>query len=122
MEHTAEFLAEEERVRAEIDTFLAADRTIRFIETDYNFTCLSEFLDQHGLEVNAANLVFAYESLVKQDMLELVPFAQPIPAPEAEPAPPATAQPPAVVPAAPSKRPVIMYRNGQPITGDARSL
>jgi len=74
------------------------------------------------LEPTPANLHFGYESLVRDNLLELVPFAQPIPAPEPEPAPLATAQPPAVVPAAPSKRPFIMYRNGQPITGTARSL
>jgi hypothetical protein len=114
--HTEEVLVEQKRVEAETDKFLADPRTIRFETTDYNFTCLSEFLDQHGLEVNHRNLLFAYDSL--QDTLELIPFQQPIPASEPV-TQPAAPQPPSALPAAPSAN----YRNGQPIEiGRARRL
>jgi hypothetical protein len=117
MSHTEEFLVEEQRVRAETDNFLADPRTIRFEATDYNFTCLSDFLDQHGLEVNHRNLLFAYDSL--QGTLELIPFQLPIPA--SEPAAQRTPQLPPVMPQ--PMRGFVVYRNGQEITvGNARSL
>jgi hypothetical protein len=114
--HTEEFLEEQQRVEAETDKFLADPRTIRFEATDYNFTALSDFLDQHGLEVNAANLVCAFENLARDGLLELIPFQQPIPA---EPPAPAAPQPPSDLPVVPSTN----YRNGQPIEiGRARRL
>ncbi len=118
MSHTEEVLVGDKRVRAETDKFLADPRTIKFEATDYNFTCLSDFLDQHGLEVNHRNLLFAYDSL--QDVLELAPFRPPIPA--QEPAPAAPVSTPVAPTPAPSKRQTFMWRNGKPISGNARSL
>jgi hypothetical protein len=119
--HTEEFLEEQQRVEAETDKFIADSRTIRFQTTNSNFTALADFLDQHGLEVNHRNLLFAYDSL--QDTLELIPFRAPIPAPEpaAQPAAPMPTQLPPVMPE--STRGFVVYRNGQEITvGNAKSL
>ena len=104
--------------RAEIDAFLADSRTIRFVESDDNWTALGNFLDDHSLPTDRDSMVYAYETLVKRDALELVPFATPVPAPD----------PPAPAPAlTPQQRPVplkartfIMYRNGQPIEGTVK--
>jgi hypothetical protein len=104
---------EEANIRAEMDKFLADDRTLRFETTDLNFTCLADFLDQHGLEANHRNLLFAFDSL--QDVLELIPFRAPFPA---EPQPvPAEPIPQSVMPV---KARTIMYRNGQPIEGTVK--
>lgn len=111
----SEELTVEESVRLEMDKFLADDRTLRFETTDRNFTCLADFLDQHGLEANHRNLLFAYDSL--QGVLELTPFAEPIPAaPQPAPAPALTPQQPSVS----VKARTIMYRNGQPIEGTVK--
>jgi hypothetical protein len=64
--------------------------------------------------------LFAYDSL--QDTLELIPFAEPIVVPQPEPAPVAMPSGPVVPTPAPSKRPFIMWRNGKPISGGARSV
>jgi len=121
--HTEEFLEEQKRTEAEMDKFLADDRTIRFETTDYNFSCLSDFLDQHGLEVNHRNLLFAYDSL--QDTLDLTPFAEPIPAePQPVAAPPPAQAPAPTPPTAPQARRVAVgWRNGKPLDlSSARSL
>jgi hypothetical protein len=106
--------------RAHIDSFLADSRTVRFVECDDNWTAIGNFLDHHGLEVNHRNLLFAYDSL--QDTLELIPFAEPIVVPQPEPTPVAMPSGPVVPTPAPSKRPFIMWRNGKPISGGARSV
>jgi hypothetical protein len=108
--------------RAEIDAFLADSRTIRFVETDENWTALGTFMDEHSLPTDHASMVFAYESLVKQDALEVIPFREPIPA-EPVPAPATTHEPapqPVVIHA--TMRTLAMFRNGQPIIGSTRSL
>src|SRR5258708_33949173 len=96
--------------RTEIDAFLADIRTIRFVDTcDENWHALGGFMDAHSLPITRDNMVFAYESLVKEGTLQLVPFATPISAPE--PAPQPVAMPAPV----PSKRPFIVYRNGRSV-------
>ena len=111
----SEELTVEESVRLEMDKFLADDRTMRFETTEHNFACLADFLDQHGLEANHRNLLFAYDSL--QDVLELTPFADPIPAaPQPAPAP----EEPTPQSVMPVKVRTIMYRNGQLIEGTVK--
>ena len=100
--------------RAEIDAFLADSRTLRFIESDPNWTALGNFLDDHSLPTDRESMVYAYETLVKQGALELVPFATPVPAPEPEPAPVA-AQAVMPAPAVPQRWQFIRYKNGRPV-------
>lgn len=106
--------------RAEIDSFLADSRTLRFVESDENWTALGNFLDDHSLPTNRDSMVFAYETLVKQCALELVPFATPIEAPEPQPPAPAPEEPTpqSVMPA--KARTFAMYRNGQLIDGTVK--
>lgn len=101
-----------------VDAFLSDDRTLRFEDTAANRNLLFGFLEEHDLEPSHRNLLFAYDNL--QDVLELTPFREPIPAP---PQPtsaltPTVQQPPVVARA----RTFVAFRNGQPITGNVRSL
>ncbi|SRR5258708_4698613 len=111
--------AEAKAIEKACDDFLADPRTIRYRETDENRDLLLGFLEDHGLAITHRNLLFAYDSL--QDTLELIPFQQPIPAPEPTPSPVVPAAVP-VAPSPPSKRQFLAFRNGQPITEDARRL
>lgn len=104
---------------AEIDAFLADSRTLRFVECDDNWTALGTFIDDHCLPTDCESMVYAYETLVKQGALELVPFATPIQAPEPQPPAP-TPQQPTPQSVIPVKARTIMYRNGQPIEGTAK--
>lgn len=104
--------------RAEIDAFLADSRTLRFVECDDNWTALGTFIDAHSLPTDSESMVFAYETLVKQGALELVPFAAPIPAPDPPVVAPApTPQQPTPQSVMPVKARTTMYRNGQPLEG-----
>jgi len=107
--------------RVEIDAFLADDKTIRFIECDDNWTALANFLEEHSLSINRENMIFAYESLVRDGLLELIPFRQPV---ELPPQPqPAPSPSPLVPTPTPSTRPFLVFRNGQPLNNQgARRL
>jgi hypothetical protein len=101
-------MTEEERIGAEVDTFLVDRRHLDYIECEGNQALLLNYL-----AVSAASLHAAYEALA--DELELTPRAEPIYVEQPTPAP---SQSPAPVPTAPqierAKR-AIAWRNGKAI-------
>ena len=118
--HTEEFEAEEERIKQMMEEFTADIRHLRFVEdSDYNWTCINEFLESHNLDTTVDTLHFAYTSLVRDGLLELLPLGE-----YAEPQPePTPTQSPTPVMPEPTKRGFVVYRNGQQITvGSAKSL
>ena len=99
--------------RVEIDDFLADSRTLRFVESDDNWTALANFLDEHSLPTDHQSMVYAYETLVKQEMLELLPFREPI-VTEPQPQPAPSPEQPAPAPV-PQRRETFAMRNGKEI-------
>ncbi len=121
--HTEEFLAEEQRIKQAMQEFTADIRHIRFVETsDYNWTSLADFLDRHQLEANVENLHFAYESLVRDHLLELLPLGE-YAEPQPEPTPAPTQSPSAIPAPSVQRRGAVIWRNGRPLTDEgARRL
>jgi hypothetical protein len=116
-----EELTPEQAHYAAMEEFVCATHNIRFKETHENWRLMMEFLSERELPVNMQNLRFAYLTLSNDDLLDLLPLghlarSQP---PEPETTPPA-AQPAPVVPI--KAKTFAMFRNGQPITGNVRSL
>ncbi len=120
--HTEEFEAEEERIKQMMEEFTADIRHLRFVEdSDYNWTCINEFLESHNLDTTVDTLHFAYTSLVRDGLLELLPLGEYAEPQEPEPAP---VQSPSAIPA-PSvqRRGAVIWRNGRPLTDEgARRL
>jgi hypothetical protein len=114
--HTPDFLEHERRIRAAMDEFASDIRHIRFVESsNYNWVSMQEYLGRNDMDVtDPENLHLAYETLVRDHQLELLPLGHVQETPQPEPAPvsPATAPP----------KQTFMWRNGQPISGNARSL
>ncbi len=121
-EYTEEVLAEEQRVKQVVQEFTADIRHLRFVEdSDYNWTCINEFLESHNLDTTVDTLHFAYASLVRDGLLELLPLGEYAEPQEPEPAP---VQSPSAIPA-PSvqRRGAVIWRNGRPLTDEgARRL
>src|ERR1700688_2109306 len=112
-QHTEEFEAEEQRIRAAMDEFSADIRHIRFVEdSDYNWSCINEFLNTHNLAATVDTLHFAYTSLVRDGLLELLPLGAYAESQESTPNP---VVPVAVPEPSPSTRPFLIFRNGQPL-------
>jgi len=116
-EYTPDFIEYEKQIRAAADEFVSDIRHIRFVESsDYNWVSMHDYLDRNGLDAgNPEDLHLAYEALTSDHLLELLPLGYAEAPQEAAPAPSAPTP-------APSKRPFIMWRNGKPISGGARSL
>ena len=102
-----------------LEEFAADTKNIRFVESHENWATITEFLTEHNLDVTPPNLRFAFLSLSKDGLLELMPLGHAAP-PQPEPTPTPTAQPIPVMPV--TARTFAMFRNGQPITGNVRSL
>jgi hypothetical protein len=86
----------------EVAAFLASHR--RYIPTERNKLLLLEFLEDHDLDLTAENLSISFFNLADQLDLE----------------DPEEAAPPK--PMGQRRRECVCYRNGQPISGNVRSL
>jgi len=107
MVHTPEFLEQERQVRAAIAEFASDIRHIRFVESsDFNWVSINDYLDRNDLDpTSPENLHLAYETLVRDHQLELLPLGHIKETPQQ----PATT-PPAPVP---RKEQTSMWRNGK---------
>jgi hypothetical protein len=116
MEHEA-LTAEQAHYEA-LEQFTIDVRNIRFVENHANWRLMMDFLTAHNLEVTPPNLRFAYLALSKDGLLDLLPLGHLAPT-QPEPTPTPTVEPPPVIARA---RTFVAFRNGQPITGNVRSL
>jgi hypothetical protein len=104
-----------------LEEFAADTKNIRFVESHANWRKLMDFIRDHNLETTAQNLRFAFLSLSKDGLLDLLPLGHLAPPQPTQPEAPApTAQPAPVVPA--RARTFAMFRNGAAISGSVRSL
>src|SRR5882762_10395823 len=103
----------EEQHYAAMEMFVCDVRNIRFVESHQNWEAMTDFLNEHSLQVTTENLNFAFNALAKDGLLELMPLghASP-PQPRPEPTPTPAAQPAPVVPV---KAKTFAYRNGAAI-------
>ena len=104
-----------------MEEFCNATENIRFVECHSNWEAMTDFLNEHSLDMTPQNLRFAFLSLSKDGLLDLLPLGQLAPPQPPQPETPTpAAQPAPVVPV--TARTFRMYRNGQPISGGVRSL
>jgi len=106
------------RVKREVRRFITDPRHIDYECSEENKERLLDYLEAHDLPLTAASLHVAYEVLKEEGTLEVALPQEPVAAPEPTPAPVPTIS---VTPVAPARaRTFAMFRNGQPISGDAR--
>src|SRR5260370_2255078 len=94
------------RIEKAVRDFLSDSRAIRYVVTEANGEALQNFLADHSLEVSHPNLLFAYNSLSADGMLELIPLAAPAPPAPSHPPSPATI---------PARQELTICRNGKQI-------
>jgi hypothetical protein len=118
-EELEELTAEEEHYAA-MEAFVCATENIRFVESHDNWEAMTDYLNEHNLDVTPQNLRFAFLSLSKDGLLDLFPLGHLAPPQQTpEPTPTPTVQPPPVVARA---RTFVAFRNGAPISGSVRPL
>ena len=115
-----EELTTEQEHYAAMEEFVCATENIRFVESRENWRAMTDFLNEHSLDMTPQNLRFAFLSLSNENKLDLMPLGQVAP-----PQPPQPEKPTPVAQPAPGPikaRKFAMYKNGNRITGSVRSL
>ena len=106
---------------AAMEEFVCDIRNIRYVENHENWREITNFLNDHNLDVTPETLRFAFLALSKEQKLDLMPLGIYV-EPQPQPAPAPSPQQPTPQSVMHVKARTTMYRNGQPLEGAVKSL